>query len=112
MNQKLISTLLKKSGAHCTIASDGIEGLEKLKNKVPDVILMDLHMPNMNGIQATEEIRKKYTSEDLPIFALSADIMEESISESKKVGMNGFLSKPVQMKELKKQVYLKVKASS
>ncbi|WP_164848361.1 ATP-binding protein [Halobacteriovorax sp. HLS] len=112
LNQKLIGTLLKRSGATCTLACDGLDGLEKLKLKRPDVILMDLHMPNMNGLQATVEIRKKFSSSELPIFALSADIMEESIIETKKAGMNGFLSKPVQMKELKKQVSLESKKAS
>ena len=108
INQKLISRLLLKSGAFCKIAEDGELGLKMLGLEVPDVILMDLHMPNMNGIEATKIIRKKFNESELPIFALSADIMEESIEETKKVGMNGFLSKPIQMNTLK-QVVAKIK---
>jgi signal transduction histidine kinase len=104
INQKLITKLLSKSGATCQIADDGVIGLSILEKEMPDVILMDLHMPNMNGIEATKEIRKKFNSTELPIFALSADIMEESIEDTKKAGMNGFLSKPIQMQTLKQAV--------
>jgi signal transduction histidine kinase/CheY-like chemotaxis protein len=111
INQKLISTLLKRAGAKCILASDGSIGLEYLKEEIPDIILMDVHMPNMNGLQATLEIRKKFSKFELPIIALSADIMEDSIRETKRVGMNDFISKPVKIDELKKKVCEFKKAS-
>ena len=98
-NQKLIQKILEKGGFQPEIVKNGLEVLEKLESETFDVILMDLHMPEMDGIECSREIRKKYGN-DVKIIALTADAFEETQQDCLDVGMNGFLSKPFNVKNL------------
>lgn len=100
VNQKVALLMLKKLGYQADIALNGLEVLAKIAQQNYDVILMDLQMPHMGGIQATQEIRKG----DRPypyIIALTANALEEDQQKCKSVGMNDFLSKPLQLDKLK-----------
>jgi CheY-like chemotaxis protein len=79
-------------------AVDGIEGVKLASEHQPDLILMDLVMPEMDGFDATREIRK--TSKDIPIIAASASVFEEHRQLSLDVGCNKFLDKPIRESEL------------
>jgi len=94
LNQLLMKTLLDDFGFEKDIASNGKIAIEKLKNKTYDIILMDLQMPEMNGFETTEYIRKtlKLT---IPIIALTADVTTVDLKKCKEVGMNEYLAKPV-----------------
>ena len=94
LNQLLMKTLLDDFGFECEIAANGIIAIEKLYEKTFDIILMDLQMPEMNGFEATEYIRKtmKLT---IPIIALTADVTTVDVAKCKEVGMNDYISKPV-----------------
>jgi len=94
LNQLLMKTLLDDFGFECEIASNGKIAIEKLLLNTYDIILMDLQMPEMNGFEATEYIRKtlKLT---LPIVALTADVTTVDVAKCKEVGMDDYISKPV-----------------
>jgi PAS domain S-box-containing protein len=94
LNQLLMKTLLDDFGFEHDIAENGKIAIEKLKNKLYDVILMDLQMPVMNGFEATEYIRKKLNS-SIPIIALTADVTTVDLAKCKAVGMNDYIAKPV-----------------
>ncbi|RTY65039.1 PAS domain S-box protein [Flavobacterium sp. LB2P53] len=94
LNQLLMKTLLDDFGFECDIAENGKIAIEKLKAKEYDIILMDLQMPEMNGFEATEYIRKKMNSK-VPIIALTADVTTVDLAKCKSVGMNDHLAKPV-----------------
>ncbi|SFA92907.1 PAS domain S-box-containing protein [Flavobacterium swingsii] len=94
LNQLLMKTLLDDFGFECEIASNGKIAIEKLKEKAFDIILMDLQMPEMNGFEATEYIRKEMKS-TIPIIALTADVTTVDVARCKEVGMNDYVSKPV-----------------
>ncbi len=94
LNQLLMKTLLDDFGFEHDIAENGKIAIEKLKNKVYDVILMDLQMPVMNGFEATEYIRKKLNS-NIPVIALTADVTTVDLAKCKAVGMNDYIAKPV-----------------
>jgi PAS domain S-box-containing protein len=94
LNQLLMKTLLDDFGFEHDIAENGKIAIEKLKNKVYDVILMDLQMPVMNGFEATEYIRKTLHS-NIPIIALTADVTTVDLKKCKAVGMNDYIAKPV-----------------
>jgi two-component system CheB/CheR fusion protein len=94
LNQLLMRTLLDDTGFRCDIASNGKIAIEKLKNNIYDVILMDLQMPEMNGFEATEYIRKNIDA-NIPIIALTADVTTVDLNKCKAVGMNDYLAKPV-----------------
>ena len=76
------------------IAGNGKIAIEKLQNKSYDIILMDLQMPEMNGFEATEYIRKEMKSQ-IPIIALTADVTTADLQKCKAVGMNDYISKPL-----------------
>jgi len=94
LNQLLMKTLLGDFGFQHDIAGNGKIAIEKLQNKSFDVILMDLQMPEMNGFEATEYIRNTMNSQ-VPIIALTADVTTADLKKCKAVGMNDYISKPV-----------------
>jgi PAS domain S-box-containing protein len=94
LNQLLMRTLLDDFGFNCDIASNGKIAIEKLRLKQYDIILMDLQMPVMNGFETTEYIRKTLNS-NVPILALTADVTTVDLAKCKVVGMNDYVSKPV-----------------
>ncbi len=103
VNKKLIEIVLHKLGFEGDIVSNGKEAVEKAMREEYDVCLMDIHMPVMSGIEATEEIRKKGNTK-LPIIALTADAFKEGREQCLRVGMNDFLSRPVQAKKLEQKI--------
>jgi PAS domain S-box-containing protein len=94
LNQLLMRTLLDDFGFECDITANGKLAIEKLQTKTYDIILMDLQMPEMNGYEATEYIRKKLKLQ-IPIIALTADVTAIDIEACKAAGMNDYIAKPV-----------------
>jgi CheY-like chemotaxis protein len=97
MNQHLIRHILESSGAQVVIAKNGAEALEQVKKQIFDCVLMDVQMPEMDGIQATEQIR---SLEDpllsaIPIIALTANCQEEDLLKYEQAGMDDYLAKPI-----------------
>jgi PAS domain S-box-containing protein len=103
VNKKLISILLQKLGFDSEIVSNGEEAVEKALNEDFDICLMDIHMPVMSGIEATEQIRKKGNT-TLPIVALTADVFKEGKERCLEAGMNDFLSRPVKPDKLEQKI--------
>jgi len=99
LNQLLMKTLLDDFGFEHDIADNGKIAIEKLQNRSYDIILMDLHMPEMNGFEATEYIRSKMNSK-IPIIALTADVTTADLNKCTAVGMNDYISKPLDEKLL------------
>ena len=94
LNQLLMRTLLDDFGFECDIAGNGKVAIEKMESKKYDLVLMDLQMPEMNGFEATEYIRKTMNS-TIPIIALTADVTTVDLAKCKAVGMNDYIAKPV-----------------
>ena len=103
LNQMLIQLILADFGFECDIAENGKIVLEKIKEKEYDIILMDLHMPEMNGYEATDYIRNTMQL-TIPIIALTADVATIDIEKSKKAGMNDYISKPIDEQLLYKKI--------
>jgi CheY-like chemotaxis protein len=93
-NQNLIKIILSKVGAKVDIASDGAEGIEKAMNGDYDVVLMDIQMPRMDGMEAVGILREKNYRK--PVIALTAHAMKEHRAQALAVGFTDFLSKPIQ----------------
>ncbi len=97
-NQMLISQILKLLGAEVELANDGIEGIERAMSGTYDVILMDLQMPRLGGVEATKILRAKgYTR---PIVALTAHALKEDRARCLSVGCTDYLTKPIQRTHL------------
>jgi CheY-like chemotaxis protein len=86
---------------HVEIASNGIEVLKKL-DEIPDIdmVLMDIMMPQMDGYEAMQEVRKKRQYQSLPIIALTAKAMKSDREKCLEAGANDYISKPVEMDKL------------
>ena len=102
INQLLISTILNLEGFKVVVADNGNIAIDIFIKSDFDIILMDLMMPEMNGYDATEYIRKKLTDKKstIPIIAVSADVSKDVKDKCKAVGMNDFISKPYDAKHL------------
>ena len=95
LNVLVASEQLKHMGLQVSIANNGLEAIEKVKNNEYDAILMDLQMPIMDGFTATKEIRKIAGKEKLPIIALSAAVMQDDLKLTMDAGMNAHIAKPI-----------------
>jgi len=97
-NQKLIAILLQRMGLEVTLAGDGLEAIEQCGEQSFDIILMDMQMPNMNGYDATRQLRSQGLN--IPIIAVTANAMTGDDQKCMDVGCNGYLSKPIDRNEL------------
>ena len=101
-NAILVKTRLERQGHHITHAHNGREAVDAFKKNVFDIVLMDIHMPEMDGIQATAIIRstKMDTREHIPIIALTASVMGTEIKRFIAAGMDSVVAKPIDFKKL------------
>ncbi len=101
-NQKLAKALLEKWGHTVTIAETGKEALDYLERESFDLVLMDVQMPAMDGLEATRAYREKEkgTGQHLPIIAMTARAMKGDREECLAAGMDDYVSKPIRQKEL------------
>ncbi len=90
----MIREMLEGQGFRVEVAEDGVEALNKLETAEFDLVLMDLAMPRMDGIEATREIRARSYGETLPVVAISAHTSGAAEEEAFEAGMDGYLRKP------------------
>lgn len=103
-NRLVIKVMLERAGHYVSEAGDGEEGIERWKNERFDVVLMDLQMPVLDGVEAARRIRQveaqRGDGSHTPILAVTANAMEEDVRRSREAGMDGHLAKPVRMAQL------------
>lgn len=100
LNQQVAQEFLIKVGMDVTIANNGQEALEWLNKASFDAVLMDLHMPVMDGLEATRRIRQLAIGHELPIIAMTAAAMTQDREACAIAGMNDHIAKPVELQEL------------
>ena len=102
VNQKVAQLILARLGHHVDTVSNGLEAVEALNRAPYDIILMDMHMPEMDGLEATRRIRAQAPPDrrSVPIIAMTASAMAEDRTACLDAGMDAFLSKPVRRPEL------------
>ena len=105
INQKVIVKMLMKMGYRPDAVADGREVLQVLKIRHYDLILMDINMPEMDGIQATIELRKQKI--DIPIIAMTANVTKDEKNNAIASGMNDYITKPVRIDTIKK-IFIKL----
>jgi two-component system sensor histidine kinase/response regulator len=100
INQKVALEILKETGAIIDIADNGLKAVAAVRKNRYDMVLMDVQMPEMDGIQATRIIRGELGITSLPIIALTAHTMEGDREECLRAGMSDYLSKPIDREQL------------
>lgn len=105
INQKVALMLLNRLGYQADVADNGIEALSALRRQVYDVVLMDVQMPELDGLETTREICRNWPETRRPwIIALTANAMQEDREKALDAGMNDYITKPVHMKGLKESL--------
>lgn len=100
-NQKLTMLILEQLGYKADLAVNGVEAFNQIKQSMYDVVLMDVQMPEMDGLEATKKIRQEIPAELQPyIIAMTANAMKEDREICIEAGMNDYLSKPIQVADL------------
>jgi len=99
-NQQIAMEILTEVGLIVHIAADGRESLSMIEERPYDVVLMDMQMPVMDGVTATTEIRKKDALKEIPIIAMTANVMESDIKMCLDAGMNDHVAKPIEPDKL------------
>ncbi|MBX2875856.1 MAG: response regulator [Saprospiraceae bacterium] len=102
VNQKIASRIFKKMGYEIDIAENGLEAVEKSSKFTYDIIFMDVQMPEMDGLQATQEIKSSMQADSPVIIAMTANAMPEDRQKCIDAGMDDYLSKPFKPAELQK----------
>ena len=106
INQEVAVGLLEMTGYEVKVAQDGREALDLVQKEAFDVILMDVHMPEMDGIEATQQLRAKEqgTNRHIPVIALTANALAGDRERFLAAGMDGYVSKPIDQTELFKAI--------
>ena len=99
-NRKLMRVLLKSKGYNVIEATTGEEAISTLKKQKPDIILMDIQLPGIDGITLVKQIKADANTNDIPIIAVTAFAMKGDEQKILSFGCNGYISKPIDTHEL------------
>jgi CheY-like chemotaxis protein len=102
-NRKLVSTYLRRYNVELFEAKNGAEAVEKCNTHLPDLILMDIRMPVLDGYEATKIIKSNQNTASIPVIALTASALDEELQKVDEI-FDGFIRKPVHKQELIKEV--------
>ena len=100
MNRDMLSRRLRRKGFELLNAADGISGIEIARAEMPDLILMDISLPVMDGLQATRQLKADDNTSAIPIIALTAHAMSGDREKCLAAGCDDYATKPVEFPEL------------
>lgn len=104
VNRKLLITVLRPYDYRILVAADGEEALATATRELPDLILMDLQLPKMNGYMVTARLKAQPETMHIPIIALTAHAMPEEKERARRVGFDGYITKPIDTRAFPGQV--------
>lgn len=102
--RKVLGRTLEREGYVVVTAKDGMDALQKLQETLPDIMLLDIEMPRMDGFELARNIRGDVLTANIPIIIISSRTAEKHRNVAKELGVNAFLGKPVQDEELITQI--------
>jgi CheY-like chemotaxis protein len=101
VNQKLALRILQQMGYRADLASNGIEAVESVRRQTYDVVLMDVQMPEMDGLEASKRITTQWSAAERPrIVAMTANAMQGDREECLAAGMDDYITKPIRVEHL------------
>jgi two-component system cell cycle response regulator DivK len=99
-NMRLVRKMLGAAGYSIVEASDGLSGLRVAEEEMPDLILMDINLPDIDGMEATQRLKSNSALASIPVIALTANAMPGDRERFLEAGCDGYLSKPITKTEL------------
>lgn len=99
-NRDMLSRRLERKGFEVTLAVDGLDGVTKAKEELPDLILMDMSLPVMDGWEATKTLKSADETKNIPVIALTAHAMSSDKEKALNAGCDDYDTKPVDFKRL------------
>jgi len=103
-NREMVVKVLKFNGYEVIEAVDGEEGIEKAKTEAPALILLDIYLPKMDGYEVAKRLKGDKGLRDIPVIALTAHAMKGNREQALAAGCDGYISKPIDIRELPKQI--------
>jgi CheY-like chemotaxis protein len=103
INKMITKKILEKNKINCSVADNGEDAVKMVKENHYDLILMDIHMPGISGIEATQQIKE--FKQDIPIIALTAVTIDENLDDFYKAGFNEIIPKPFKTEEFFEKIY-------
>ena len=103
-SRELVRTVLEKDGYSVVEAADGIEALRSARESTPDLIILDLQMPGLDGFALVQELRKGEQFSAVPILALTASAMHGDRERAISLGFTSYVTKPIRLAMLRKEV--------
>lgn len=105
-NMKLIRRILLAEGYEILEATSADEGISLAVQQLPDLILMDINLPDMDGLQAASTLRQIPELRSTPIIALTANVMRDVLDRALRAGCNGFIAKPIDVDQFSEQLMI------
>ena len=103
-NMKLARDLLQYHGFTIVTATNAEDGLALARSKIPQLILMDIQLPGMDGVTALAQLRSDPSTAQVPVVAVTASVMREDRERFEKAGFDGFITKPIDVRAFPQQV--------
>ena len=103
INQMITRKILNKMNLYCDVVDNGEDAVDRVKEERYDIVLMDIHMPGISGLEATKIIRT--FDKELTIFALTAVTIEDKMHEFDEAGFDDIISKPFKQEDFEKKLY-------
>ena len=103
-NREMVIKVLEHNGYRVIEAVDGQEAVKKAREEKPDLILLDIYLPKMDGYEVTRTLKGDQDLQHIPIIALTAHAMRGDREEALAVGCDGYITKPINVRELPKQI--------
>lgn len=103
-NRNIYRTILEHYGFRVAVAADGRAGLQMAREELPDLILMDLSIPYVDGWEATRQLKEDAATSMIPVIALSAHALSEDEARARDAGCDGYLAKPVEPRRVVQEV--------
>ena len=100
LNADMLKRRLERRGFSVVVATDGVESLEMAEAETPDLILMDISLPRMDGWEATRELRRRPATRTIPIIALTAHTADSDREQSLSAGCDDYATKPIDFERL------------
>ena len=104
MNRDMLSRRLERRGFEVSLASDGKQGIEVAESILPDIILMDMSLPVLDGWEATKQLKSKKETQHIPILALTAHAMGMDVKRTLDVGCDDIETKPINFTRLLEKI--------